>query len=284
MYMTSYERVNEYNELKLPQEPPFQLPGDRPFEEGSIEFEKASLRYRPGLPLAVKSLSLSIPRGTKVGVAGRTGAGKSSLVSMLFRLHDIEADGTIKISGRDIHNAGLQSLREAITVIPQDPSLMEGTFRDNLDPFHNRSDDEIQKAMQKASLDPDLIFEHVDKGGSNLSAGQRQLVCFARAALYKTPIVVLDEPTSSCDMVTDDKVQAMVRAEFADATVITIAHRLNTIIDYDRILIMDDGRAVEYGTPADLLKKDGGHLRMLVEALGPDAAAALAAKAGGGNK
>ena len=122
MYMTSYERVNEYNEHNLPQEPPFKLEGDAPFQHGAIQFDNASLRYRPGLPLAVKSLSLTIPPGTKVGVAGRTGAGKSTLVAMLFRLHDIEADGTIKLDGRDIHSVGLQSLREAITVIPQDPS------------------------------------------------------------------------------------------------------------------------------------------------------------------
>ena len=156
---------------------------------------------------------------------------------------------------------------------------MEGSFRDNLDPFSRRTDAEVKKALSKATLDPDLIYEHVDKGGSNLSAGQRQLVCFARAALYKTPVVVLDEPTSSCDMATDDVVQAMVRREFKDATVITVAHRLNTIIDYDRILIMDDGQAAEYGAPSDLLKTEGGHLRMLVDALGTDAAAALVAKA-----
>jgi ATP-binding cassette subfamily C (CFTR/MRP) protein 4 len=211
-------------------------------------------------------------------VAGRTGAGKSSLVAILFRLVDV-ASGCVRVDGKDITTVGLRSLRKAITVIPQDPSLMEGTFRDNLDPFHEWSDDAICAAMKKASLNPALLRDRVAKGGINLSAGQRQLVCFARAALYSTPILIMDEPTSSCDLATDKLIQTMVRREFEAATVITVAHRLNTIIDCDRILIMDAGSAAEFGSPAALLRRPDGHLRKLVDSLGSAAASELTAKA-----
>ena len=169
---------------------------------------------------------------------------------------------------------------QAITVIPQDPLLMEGTVAQNLDPFGRWSPDEIALALRKASLDPALASYQVTKSGMNLSSGERQLVCFARALLFRAKILVLDEPTASVDLPTDQKVQAMVRREFGKATLLCIAHRLNTIIDYDRILVMANGKAVEYGPPAELLQQEGGLLVDLVAALGPEAEADLRRQAG----
>lgn len=280
--LTSLERLMEYR--NLPQEAPRHVPGDKQLREtgwpdkGEIVYQNAALQYREGLGLALKDLTLTIAGGTKVGVVGRTGAGKSSLLALTFRLVEPFA-GKVMVDGVDSSTIGLKALRKAITIIPQDPILMEGSVRRNLDPFDHYGDDDVMAALTKARLPPEMINDEVGKGGFNISAGQRQLLCFARALLHQARIVIMDEPTASCDPETDELLQAMVREEFANCTLITIAHRLNTIIDYDKVLVMADGRLAEYDTPSALLKKKHGQFRAMVNALGKPAAKQLEAKA-----
>merc|ERR1712150_49557 len=194
-----------------------------------------------------------------IGIVGRTGAGKSSLTVALFRLVE-PAQGSIKIDGLDITSMGLHELRTKLTIIPQDPVLFSGTLRINLDPFGFHTDDEIWKVLDLAhlrdyakTLEKGLQHE-VAEGGENLSVGQRQLVCLARALLRKTKILILDEATAAVDLETDDLIQATIRKEFMDCTVLTIAHRLNTIMDYDRIMVLDKGEKAEMDTPNKLLE------------------------------
>ena len=225
------------------------------------------MRYRPGLPLALRDVSVGIAGGSKVGVVGRTGAGKSSLLALVFRLVEAAARGAVLIDGRDVGALGLRALRSAIVVIPQDPILLEGSVATNLDPFGAAAGEggggpgraQLRAALRKASLPDDDAFleKRVEKHGRNFSAGERQLLCFARALLKKAGrrarILIMDEPTASVDGATDAAVQRMVRREFADCTVVTIAHRLATVMDSDKILVMHRGRAVEYAPPAELL-------------------------------
>ena len=201
---------------------------------------------------------MTVDGGQKVGIVGRTGAGKSTLTVALFRLVE-SAMGTISIDGEDIAKIGLHDLRNKLTIIPQDPVLFSGSLRMNLDPFSSFSDSDIWSALDKSHLGTFVKgteggLEHpVSEGGDNLSVGQRQLVCLARALLRKTKVLVLDEATAAVDLETDDLIQATIRKEFADSTVLTIAHRLNTILDYDRIMVLDKGRLVEWDTPEQLL-------------------------------
>merc|ERR1711973_728879 len=193
-----------------------------------------------------------------VGIVGRTGAGKSSLTLGLFRIIEA-AGGKIVIDGIDISDLALHALRSRITIIPQDPVLFSGSLRMNLDPFNSYSDEEVWNALEHAHLKtfakslPALLDHEVSEGGENLSIGQRQLVCLARALLRKTKVLVLDEATAAVDLETDDLVQDTIRKEFADCTVLTIAHRLNTIMDSDRALVLDAGRVKEFDSPAGLL-------------------------------
>lgn len=194
----------------------------------------------------------------KIGVVGRTGAGKSSLTLALFRI--IEASsGKILIDGTDISTLTLHDLRSRLTIIPQDPVLFEGTVRDNLDPFGKCSDVMLWQVLAKASLKVHIanlangLESRILQNGENLSVGQRQLFCLARALLRKSRILVLDEATAAIDVETDALIQTTIRAEMKDCTVLTIAHRINTVLDNDRILVMDSGRAVEFDTPANLL-------------------------------
>ena len=231
----------------------------------------------------LNGVDLEIKGATKVGVVGRTGAGKSSLVSALFRLNEIERagifSGSIKIDGAEISAIGLSRLRAAISIIPQDPVLMAGSFRYNLDPFKTKSDAAVRAALTAAALDPERLDEQVETGGENLSAGERQLLCFARAVLFKRKIMVMDEPTASCDMETDAQLQKMVREEFAGTTIITIAHRLNTIIDYDQLVVLGKGMVLETGPPHVLLANPTGAFSQMVDALGPATAAKLRQRA-----
>ncbi|PVD27631.1 hypothetical protein C0Q70_12797 [Pomacea canaliculata] len=258
--MVSVERVKEYSQLES--EAPWTNPLRRPDpswpERGRLLFSEYSTRYRPGLDLVLRDISFIVEAGQKVGIVGRTGAGKSSLTLSLFRL--IEAcNGYIIIDGVNIADIGLHDLRSRITILPQDPVLFSGTLRMNLDPLDQYSDDQIWKALETAHLKrfaeelPENLNHHVGEGGQRLSVGQRQLVCLARSLLRRTKILVLDEATAAVDMETDSLIQNTIREAFSTCTIITIAHRLNTIMDYDRILVLDDGLVKEYDSPHVLL-------------------------------
>ncbi|KOC70044.1 Multidrug resistance-associated protein 1 [Habropoda laboriosa] len=259
--IVAVERMKEYSET--PQEAPWKNPDYAPPNEwpvqGRVEFKDYKVRYREGLDLVLRGLSFSVKGGEKVGIVGRTGAGKSSLTLALFRI--IEAtDGQIFIDDIDISTLGLHDLRSRLTIIPQDPVLFSGSLRMNLDPFNCYTDDEIWKALEHAHLKtfiknlPTGLSHEISEGGDNLSIGQRQLICLARALLRKTKVLVLDEATASVDLETDDLIQTTIRQEFKDCTVLTIAHRLNTILDSDRVIVLDNGLIMEYDSPETLLR------------------------------
>ena len=242
---------------------------------GSIEIKNVSMRYNDVSPLVLKNLSLSIPAGTTLGIVGRTGSGKSSLLLLLFRLFEIEGDGSIEIDGVDTRSVSIQSLRESLSIIPQDPVLFAGSVLYNLDATGKSSREDAWKALEAASPDLARQFREtgdgldtvISEGGKNLSVGQRQLVCLARALLRKSKILVMDEATSSVDGTTDEQVQETIRNEFLakGVTVITVAHRLDTIINYDKIAVLKDGELVEYGSPNELKIKNG-EFRKLIDA------------------
>uniref|UniRef100_A0AAG5CW74 ABC-type glutathione-S-conjugate transporter n=1 Tax=Anopheles atroparvus TaxID=41427 RepID=A0AAG5CW74_ANOAO len=259
--IVAVERIKEYGETK--QEAPWELPNstlprDWP-EQGQVEFRDFQVRYREGLDLVLRGISFTVNGGEKVGIVGRTGAGKSSLTLALFRIIE-SAGGSIVIDGQDIAQLGLHALRSRLTIIPQDPVLFSGTLRINLDPFNTHSDDDIWKALEHAHLKAFVkgltagINHEVTEGGENLSVGQRQLICLARALLRKTKVLILDEATAAVDLETDDLIQATIRTEFNDCTVLTIAHRLNTIMDSDKVIVLDKGQIVEFAAPGELLQ------------------------------
>ena len=242
---------------------------------GSINFKNVSMRYSESAPLALKNVNLSIKPGSTLGIVGRTGSGKSTLLLTLFRLVEIESGGAIEIDGVDVRSLSLKSLRKSLSIIPQDPVLFEGTLKYNLDATGNASEEDCWQALEKAS--PDLARQYrssdgldsmISEGGKNISAGQRQLICLARALLRKSKILVLDEATSSVDANTDAQVQNTIKKEFVEkgATVIIVAHRLDTVLDSDKIVVMGDGKVIEYGEPSDLLKINNGQLRTMVDA------------------
>jgi len=256
----SAERIQEYQSVK--QEAPYELPENNPPESwpenGVVKFDNYQTRYREGLDLVLKGVNVNIRSGEKVGIVGRTGAGKSSLTLALFRIIEA-AGGSIIIDDMNIGHLGLGKLREGLTIIPQDPVLFSGTLRMNLDPLKKYSDSAIWKALKYAHLDSFVsnltegLDYHVLEGGENLSLGQRQLICLARALLRKTKILILDEATAAVDLETDDIVQKTIREAFVDCTVITIAHRLNTVMDSSRIMVMDSGVVAEFDSPKNLL-------------------------------
>ncbi|EXJ91043.1 hypothetical protein A1O1_04150 [Capronia coronata CBS 617.96] len=340
--MNAVERLQEY--IDIEQEAPASIPDTRPPpnwpSQGAIEFIGYSTRYRPDLEPVIKHLSIRIEPGHKIGIVGRTGAGKSSLALALFR--GLEADeGKILIDNVDIGLIGLQDLREAITIVPQDPTLFAGTLRSNLDPFELFTDEEVLNALRRVQLIPGAhgspeqsgsatpmeatsrsptlrensspdsqglpsvngtmkssstlvrfasnskdnknIFRDLSspiaESGSNLSQGQRQLLCLARALLKAPKVLVMDEATASIDYATDSKIQDTLR-ELKNNTILTIAHRLQTIIDYDRVLVLDKGEVVEYADPWELLQKEDGHFRSMCQTSGDfDSLYGLAKKA-----
>lgn len=262
--IVAVERVKEYSETET--EAPWTIDDKKPEEgwpsKGEVELSNYSIRYRPGLDLVLKNLSLKVKGGEKVGIVGRTGAGKSSMTLCLFRILEA-AEGIITIDGVNIAEIGLHDLRSMLTIIPQDPVLFSGTLRMNLDPFDKYSEDEIWKALELSNLKK-FVSSQTEKldyecaeGGENLSVGQRQLVCLARALLRKTRILILDEATAAIDLETDDLIQMTIRTQFEDCTVLTIAHRLNTIMDYTRVLVLDKGRIAEFDTPTNLIASKG---------------------------
>ncbi|XP_064537335.1 multidrug resistance-associated protein 1 isoform X4 [Drosophila montana] len=259
--IVSVERIKEYGETK--QEAAWELDEDKKKpknwpEDGRVEFKDFQVRYREGLELVLRGVSFNINGGEKVGIVGRTGAGKSSLTLALFRIIE-SAGGKILIDGIDIATMGLHMLRSRLTIIPQDPVLFSGSLRSNLDPFEVKTDDELWKALELShlkafakSLTAGLNHE-ISEGGENLSVGQRQLVCLARALLRKTKVLVLDEATAAVDLETDDLIQKTIRSEFRECTVLTIAHRLNTILDSDKVIVLDKGQITEFAAPNALL-------------------------------
>ena len=221
--------------------------------------EFQGIRYREGGDLVLRGVTARVEPGERVGVVGRTGAGKSSLTVPLFKLVE-PATGRVLIDSEDIANIGLHSLRSKLAIIPQNPVLFAGSLRMNLDPFTQYPDSCVWKALRLAHLGPMVEglehgLEHqVSEGGENLSVGQRQLVCLARALLRKSKILVLDEATAAVDLETDRLIQDTIREEFTGCTVLTIAHRLHTVMDYDKMMVLDMGRLREYDTPAALMQ------------------------------
>ncbi|XP_053133153.1 ATP-binding cassette sub-family C member 6-like isoform X2 [Hemicordylus capensis] len=270
--IVSVERVRDY--LTTPKEAPWTLDNNHLSEdwpvEGKIAFRGYSLRYRRDLELALKNINIRINGKEKIGIAGRTGAGKSSLAMGLLRLVEA-AEGEILIDGVNIAQLGLHDLRSKVTIIPQDPVLFSGSLRMNLDPLHEYSDEDLWNTLELMLLKnfvldlSDQLAYECSEGGGNLSVGQRQLLCLARALLRKTKVLVLDEATAAVDLETDLQVQETIRTHFSHCTVLTIAHRLNTIMDYDRILVMKDGQVAEFDTPETLIARKGLFYRMVEE-------------------
>ncbi|CAG9863640.1 unnamed protein product [Phyllotreta striolata] len=270
--LMSVERVLEYKQL--PPEPQTAKPKALPLtwpQTGKIDFEGLKFKYFEDGPLIIKDLNLSILPKEKVGVVGRTGAGKSSLVAALFRLANVE--GAIKIDDIDTKDITLKDLRSKISIIPQDPILFSGTLRYNLDPFGEYSDEKLYKALEQVELkDPANIINRLENRvtdkGSNYSVGQRQLICLARAIIRNNKILMLDEATANVDPQTDALIQKTIRTKFEDCTVLTIAHRLNTIMDSDKILVMDQGKVAEFDHPHILLQNENGIFYKMVEDTG----------------
>lgn len=267
----SVERVLDFGALEP--EASLELESDKNLKDwparGEIDVKDLAVRYRPALPLALDGASFKIASGSRIGVVGRTGSGKSTVVQTLFRLLEAEG-GSISIDGVDISTVGLHTLRSKISVIPQAPTLFSGcTVRENLDLFGIHSEEAIQKALRDAHL-ADAIAElprgydsMVSEGGTNFSVGQRQLLCLARAILSKSKILVLDEATASVDRRTDQLLHESLQESFGDATILAVAHRLDTVIDHDMILVLGQGKVLEYGTPADLIRTGGMFSKMI---------------------
>jgi len=254
------ERLVEYIELEP--EAPFyneenKPPDDWP-DQGMIEIKDISFKYREDLDYALRDLTFTIPGGEKVGIVGRTGAGKSSLIVCLFRIREL-SEGQILIDGIDIATLGLYDLRSRIAVIPQEPTMFVGTVRSNLDPTHTFSDDEIWEVLEVTKLTKIVNLENgglsmpVSTGGNNFSIGQQQVFCLCRVLLKKPQVVIMDEATASVDIESDRMIQTLVKERFQDATVLTVAHRLETVVENDLIVVLSQGRLKELDTPVNLI-------------------------------
>lgn len=273
--LNAVERVGTY--IELPSEAPSVIEDNRPPpgwpSSGSIKFENVVLRYRPELPPVLHGLSFTIPPTDKVGIVGRTGAGKSSMLNALFRIVELER-GKIIIDNCDIAKFGLTDLRKVLGIIPQAPVLFSGTVRFNLDPFNEHNDPDLWESLERAHLkdvirrNPLGLDAEVSEAGENFSVGQRQLLSLSRALLRRSKILVLDEATAAVDVRTDALIQKTIREEFKSCTMIIIAHRLNTIIDCDRILLLDAGQVVEYDVPVKLLKDEQTAFSKMVQSTG----------------
>lgn len=277
--MNATERLHYYG-TSLDEEAPLHTIDVRESwpEKGEIIFDDVQMRYRDNLPLVLQGLSIHVRGGERIGVVGRTGAGKSSIMSTLFRLVELSS-GSITIDGLDISKIGLHDLRSRLAIIPQDPTLFRGTIRSNLDPFNEHTDLELWAALRQSDLvsadatlddkNPGRIHLDgiVEEEGLNFSLGQRQLMALARALVRNSRIIICDEATSSVDMETDDKIQKTMAKAFKGKTMLCIAHRLRTIIGYDRICVMDAGRIAELDTPSELYEQ-GGIFRSMCERSG----------------
>jgi len=268
----------------IPSEAPAVIPETQPPaswpSEGKIEFQNVVLRYQPTGPMVLKNVNFTINSCEKIGIVGRTGSGKSTLLISLLRIVEA-AEGKVLIDGVDVSKIGLDELRTKIAIIPQEPVLFVGTVRSNLDPFSKSTDQEIWKALHAVNLGETIqetagkLDAVVIENGANFSLGQRQCFCIARAILAKTKVLVLDEATAAIDMATDLFIQNTIKEAFAEITVLTIAHRLNTIIECDRVLVMDAGNVLEFDCPSTLLNTEGSSFLDLVMQTGESAAAKL---------
>ncbi|XP_028983418.1 canalicular multispecific organic anion transporter 1 [Betta splendens] len=270
--IVAVERVSEYAEIqneaewKTDTRPPEKWP-----DAGRLQFDNYKVRYRPELDLVLHGITCDINSTEKIGIVGRTGAGKSSLTNCLFRIIEA-ADGRILIDDIDISTIGLHDLRNRITIIPQDPVLFSGTLRMNLDPFDKFIDEDIWSVLELSHLKEyvsgleEKLQHEVAEGGENLSVGQRQLLCLARALLRKSRILILDEATAAVDLETDNLIQTTIRKEFSHCTVLTIAHRLHSIMDCSRVMVLDAGKIVEFDSPSNLLEQQGHFYSMAKDA------------------
>nr|XP_043640204.1 putative ABC transporter C family member 15 [Erigeron canadensis] len=270
--MISVERVLQYS--KLTSEAPLVIEDSRPSNEwpenGTISFTNLQIRYADHLPSVLKNITCTFPGRKKVGVVGRTGSGKSTLIQAIFRVVE-PTEGFITIDGVDICKIGLHDLRSRLSIIPQDPTMFEGTVRGNLDPLNQYPDAEIWEALDKCQLgdivrgkDEKLEYPVVE-GGENWSVGQRQLFCLGRALLKKSSILVLDEATASIDSATDGILQKIISEEFKERTIVTIAHRIHTVIDSDLVLVLSDGKVAEFDSPARLLERENSFFSRLIK-------------------
>ncbi|XP_022093426.1 multidrug resistance-associated protein 4-like [Acanthaster planci] len=271
--MTSVERVCQYIDIKpeAPLETDHKPPPDWP-RDGCITLQDTSLRYTDDGPRVLQNISCSIKPKEKVGIVGRTGAGKSSLMTVLMRL--AEPTGAIMIDGINTTLIGLHDLRKKVSFIPQDPVLFSGTLRKNLDPLNEHVDCDIWRAIEEVELKPaveklpDKLEAVLTEGGTNFSVGQRQLLCLARAILRQNKILIVDEATANVDVRTDQLIQVTIRQRFKHCTVLTIAHRLNTIMDSDKVMVLDAGRLIEFEEPYVLLKKEDSAFTRMVQETG----------------
>ena len=283
--MVSVDRILKY--CKLKQETSqwtheFKHKSISPFEgkNGKIQFDQVCFKYSKDLPYSLIDVSLDIRPGEKVGIIGRTGAGKSSLFNSLFLLNGISA-GSIRIDDEDISSLNLFQHRKRLSIIPQDPFLFTGTLHYNLDPFEEFTSEEVWDALAKSHLHymvqslPDQLMTRVEEDGHNFSAGERQLLCLARAILRKNKIILIDEATANVDMRTDALVQQAIRSQFSDCSVLTIAHRIETIIDSDRIVVLAKGRIIEMDVPFLMLENESSYLSHLLSQLDPKTEAQL---------
>ncbi|CAI0437454.1 unnamed protein product [Linum tenue] len=267
----SVERILQY--ISIPSEPPLVIEESKPDpswpSHGEVVIDGLQVRYAPHLPLVLRGLTCTFEGGKKTGIVGRTGSGKSTLIQTLFRIVDPTA-GRITIDGVDISSIGLHDLRSRLSIIPQDPTMFEGTVRSNLDPLEEYSDEQIWEALDKCQLGDEVrkkekkLDSAVTENGENWSMGQRQLVCLGRVLLKKSKVLVLDEATASVDTATDNLIQQTLRQHFFDCTVITIAHRITSVLDSDMVLLLSHGLIEEYDTPARLLENKSSSFAQLV--------------------
>ncbi|XP_020231729.1 ABC transporter C family member 4 [Cajanus cajan] len=260
--MVSVERIKQFT--NIPSEPEWKIKDHLPPSiwpgQGNVDIKDLKVRYRPNTPLVLKGISLSISGGEKVGVVGRTGSGKSTLIQVFFRLVE-PSGGKIVIDSIDISLLGLHDLRSRFGIIPQEPVLFEGTVRSNIDPIGQYTDDQIWKSLERCRLKevvaakPEKLDSLVVDNGENWSVGQRQLLCLGRVMLKRSRLLFMDEATASVDSQTDGVIQKIIREDFAACTIISIAHRIPTVMDCDRVLVVDAGRAKEFDKPSNLLQR-----------------------------
>ncbi|KAL8652522.1 MAG: hypothetical protein Q9226_004236 [Calogaya cf. arnoldii] len=275
--MNSTERILEYSHMETETKSGHDVPASWP-SNGVIEYEDFSTGYETDQPV-LRDLSFRVAPNQRIGIVGRTGAGKSSLTLTLFRF--LEAThGRILVDGIDISKIKLSVLRSRLAIIPQDPVLFSGTIRSNLDPFNEYTDEELNSALSEVHIKDthnsnrhgtssndtfgSLAFP-ISTGGHNLSQGQRQLLCLARALISRRKIIIMDEATSSVDKAADTLIQKSIRERFRDSTLLVVAHRLSTVADFDRILVLDEGRVVEYDTPGVLMERKGVFWSMMMQ-------------------